>query len=362
MEIKNRKFVFTLLHIAAWIFVFILPLYFFNSAWARNSSFLGRYYVSAFIYGFIFYLNYILLVPGLYLSNKRGYYFLLVTVIIIGLYFVEGYLTRHLFSSTETELQIQELLKQFSAEHNLSKPPFGQLHLFNYLLVSILISGFSIGLRIAERYDRQEKQEKDLEKTKLVTELTFLKNQVSPHFFFNTLNNIYSLIEINSQDAQKSVLQLSKLMRYLLYESDQPLVSLSRELEFMNNYIELMKLRLSKKVDLKVSFPELKIDFRIPPLLFIPFLENAFKHGVSYKEKCFIHISLHIHEETLAFDCSNRIVDNENGKEKLFTGIGLENVKKRLDLLYPDQSELKLDQSANVFQVSLRIRGLKKAA
>ena len=355
IRLENRKNVFALLHIVAWIIVFILPLYFFNSEWARNSSFLGRYYVSACIYGLVFYLNYFLLVPRIYFGRKKGYYFIIAAAVIVTLFFVEGYLTRHIFHETSVESQVQEMLRNFASEHNLSRPPFGQMHLLNFMLVCILISGFSIGLRTSEKYSFQERQQKELEKVRLSTELAFLKNQVSPHFFFNTLNNIYSLIEIDKNNAQEAILKLSKLMRYLLYESEQGVVKLDQEIEFMNNYIDLMKLRLSNKVDLQISFPDSSNGIMIPPLLFIPFIENAFKHGISYKEKSFIHISLMIQQEDIYFECSNSIVSNGDSKNSPFSGIGLENVSKRLNLLFPDKHNIKLSQTDSVFNIKLMI-------
>ncbi len=355
-RIQSRRNVFTLLHIVAWIIVFILPLYFFASEWARNSSFLYRYYVSACVYGLLFYLNYFLLVPKLYFNKKRSYYLIVTAVVITLLFFVEGFLTTHLFHQTTTEKEVQAMLQNFAAQHNLSRPPFGQFHLFQFILVSILITGFSIGLRISEKYSQQEKHQKELEKVRLSTELAFLKNQVSPHFFFNTLNNIYSLIQINSDDAQKAVLKLSKLMRYLLYESEQGAVKLEQEIDFMNNYIDLMKLRLSNKVDLQVKFPDQSNGLMIPPLLFIPFIENAFKHGISYKEKSFIHISLAVCPEDILFECSNSTLNSAENRDSQFSGIGLDNVSKRLNLLFPEKHEMELNQADNVFNVRLKIR------
>ena len=171
------------------------------------------------------------------------------------------------------------------------RPPFRQIHIINYGFTSVFLIFFSLGLRVMERHSQIEKLQKDLEKEKLNSELAFLKNQISPHFFFNTLNNIYSLIGINAEDSQKAVLKLSKLMRYLLYESEKGDSKLSTEIEFMNNYIDLMKLRMNEKVALNVSLPADYDDRSIPPLLFIPFIENAFKHGISYREKSFIEIS-----------------------------------------------------------------------
>jgi len=198
-----------------------------------------------------------------------------------------------------------------------------------------------------------EKQRKELEKERLNSELAFLKNQISPHFFFNTLNNIYSLVQINTDDAQKSILKLSKLMRYLLYETEHGNIQLSQEIEFMMNYLDLMKLRLTQKVELNVSFPVKYKDISIPPLLFIPFIENALKHGVSYRDRSFIHILMEVNDQEIIFSCSNSIVTKT--EETADSGIGLENIKKRLALLFPLKHSLKITQADASFQVDLRI-------
>jgi LytS/YehU family sensor histidine kinase len=207
-----------------------------------------------------------------------------------------------------------------------------------------------------ERNDAIEKRQKELEKEKLNSELAFLKNQISPHFFFNTLNNIYSLIGINTGDAQNAVLKLSKLMRYLLYDSEQGLSQLSSEIDFMNNYIDLMRLRMNEKVNLRVNFPSKYENTAIPPLLFIPFIENAFKHGISYREKSFIDIGMEVGKEWITFISRNSIVKpmEETGTER--SGIGLDNVTKRLNLLYPGKHELTIDRENAIFYVLLKIK------
>jgi LytS/YehU family sensor histidine kinase len=203
------------------------------------------------------------------------------------------------------------------------------------------------------RYQENEKKRKELEKEKLSSDLAFLKSQVSPHFFFNTLNNIYSLTEINTKEAQNAILQLSKLMRYLLYDSEKGETKLSSEINFMKNYIELMRLRLSDKVSLTFSFPEEYNDIDFPPLLFISFIENAFKHGISYREPSNIHIGLQQQNDAIHFICKNSIGrKNENGDE---SGIGLDNIKKRLALLFPDNHQLSIVQTEKTFEVDLMI-------
>ena len=232
---------------------------------------------------------------------------------------------------------------------------FWQLRALGFFFIASLIWGFSFGLAILRKWSQTEKERKELEKEKLNSELAFLKNQVSPHFFFNTLNNIYSLIGIDANDAQEAVLKLSKLMRYLIYESEQGQSKLSDEVRFMANYIDLMKLRISAKVELNVSMPENCCDLNVPPLLFIPFVENAFKHGISYREQSFINIRMFIDETKITFSVQNSIGTSSQAEDGQYGGIGLENVKKRLALLYPDTHSLKIEHTSDTFLVELQL-------
>jgi LytS/YehU family sensor histidine kinase len=227
--------------------------------------------------------------------------------------------------------------------------------LYNFFVTSVLVTGISLGLKFSDRYTEQEKRRKEIEKEQLNTELAFLKNQINPHFFFNTLNNIYSLVQTNVNDGQKAILQLSKLMRYLLYETDKECVPISREIDFMKIYIELMRLRLTPKIDLQVSFPDSYPDVKISPLIFLPFIENAFKHGISNRTFSFIHIGMNVTNSETEFTCSNSLAAGNGLSLDGGSGIGLENVKKRLSLLYPDRHKLTIDNDEKVFAVKLII-------
>jgi LytS/YehU family sensor histidine kinase len=213
----------------------------------------------------------------------------------------------------------------------------------------------SLGLSLLERQSKIEKMQEEMEKAKLNAELALLKSQISPHFFFNTLNNIYSLSTINPEDSRTAILKLSKMMRYLLYDSEEGDTKLSNEIELMTNYIELMKLRLDENYDLRVKFPDEYEDFRIPPLLFIPFIENAFKHGVSFREDSFIDIFMAISDNIIIFRSFNSLSGSaaETGLES--SGIGLNNVRKRLDLLFPGKYNLHLNKTESTFEVLLKI-------
>jgi LytS/YehU family sensor histidine kinase len=162
------------------------------------------------------------------------------------------------------------------------------------------------------------------------------------------------LIGIDGPTAQESVLKLSKLMRYLLYESENGQTMMSHEIDFMNNYIDLMKLRINQKVDLQISFPKGFPDFEIPPLLFVPFIENAFKHGVSYRDPSFIHMRMDINDKQIKFISRNSNTSVQN-PDLRHSGIGLDNVRKRLGLLFPEKHVLKIENASAFFNVELTI-------
>jgi len=351
-----------LLHILVWAILLGIPLYFFQR-WDVGKDFIWIYYLGNVFNGIIFYSNYLILVPKFFFKSKLRY-FLSVLVLLTILYFVSDQTNEFVFKhvpgrdNTEaTKSQNPDKIKPGPPNNGVDhgRPPFREMHLFNYMGSALFLIFLSIGMRVLERHSQTEKLQKELEREKLDSELAFLKNQISPHFFFNTLNNIYSLISINAEDSQKAVLKLSKLMRYLLYDSEHGDTKLSNEIDFMTNYIDLMKLRMNDKIRLSVAFPEKYVDVNIPPLIFIPFIENAFKHGISYREKSFIDISMTSVENSLSFRCTNSIVRTREESEPGHSGIGMENVTKRLNLLFPGKHDLKINKSDREFEVLLQI-------
>jgi hypothetical protein len=351
-----------LLHILVWAILLGIPLYFFQR-WDVGKDFIWIYYLGNLFNGIIFYSNYLVLVPRFFFKNPKYKYYLSVLILLTCLYFASDQTNEFVFKHVPGRENIEEIQrhndeKKGPPDHgkDLGRPPFREMHLFNYMGSALFLIFLSIGMRVLERASQTEKLQKELEKEKLNSELAFLKNQISPHFFFNTLNNIYSLISINPEDSQKAVLKLSKLMRYLLYDSEHGDTKLSNEIDFMNNYIDLMKLRMNNKISLNVVFPEKYEDKNIPPLIFIPFIENAFKHGISYREKSFIDISLTTDENSLLFRCVNSKVKAREENEPGHSGIGMENVTKRLNLLFPGKHELKINESDKEFEVLLQIK------
>ena len=228
--------------------------------------------------------------------------------------------------------------------------PF-MLPFLNNFIIAVLLVGFNVAVKLLFQSIRDEHQLKELEKHNLQTELAYLKHQINPHFFMNTLNNIHALIDLDTEKAKETVLELSKMMRYVLYDSSQATISMEKEIQFLNNYIDLMKLRYTDKVSINLSLPEVVPSVKIPPLLFISFLENAFKHGISYQQESYINFSLLVDEKEIQCLVSNSNCDQVTRQQ----GIGLENVRKRLNLLYPDNYTLEIDSTEKEYNVLLII-------
>jgi len=238
------------------------------------------------------------------------------------------------------------------------RPPlmFGQHDLVS-LIILILMMGMNVGVKLffRQRGDRQKME--DLEKQNLEQQLEYLKYQINPHFFMNTLNNIHALVDIDSERAKQTIIELSHLMRYILYETNQPTVSLRRELTFVRHFLKLMKLRFDESVTLTYEEPDSAasgLEVGIPPLLLLTFIENAFKHGISHREPSFIDIKMTFEDKQLHFHCANSNFSSVSMRAQQ-GGVGLENVKKRLQLIYPNNHTLNIVPTDQVFTVDLWI-------
>lgn len=230
--------------------------------------------------------------------------------------------------------------------------------LFGYMvLFHLLILFFAIGYRLARDWFKNEKINRQIQEEKLQTELDFLKSQINPHFLFNTLNNLFAEARKHKIDSlSNGIAKLSHIMRYMIYDSNVEFVSLGKEVEYLRSYIELQMLRISKDdpFDLKMDIGEIDSNVSIAPILFIPFVENAFKHGVKLEEGSFIHIALSVENGILTFKVENSQANNSNVIEH--SGIGLSNIRRRLSLIYPDRHELDVETSVETFKVVLTIK------
>ena len=231
-------------------------------------------------------------------------------------------------------------------------PAFVGEHDIVAIVILILMFGVNLGIKGYFKSRRDQKKLIALEKKNLEQQLEYLKYQINPHFFMNTLNNIHALVDIDPEKAKDTILELSKMMRFVLYEGDKRGVPLNREFDFIRNYVTLMRLRYTDKVKISVDLPTETPDKLVPPLMLITFIENAFKHGISYQHESFIDVKVGIEHERLRFQCRNSKADKPNQEKG---GVGLANVKQRLHLLYDNNFTLNIQDEPDIYNVELTI-------
>lgn len=318
-----RKFIF---HFLPWLILLISPLLWID--WRHThipwQKFLFKHTLNLGFNLLVFYLNYYVWVSQLLVKKKYRAFIgrnLAFFVPLLGvLYLCYG----------------QILSGQFLVDDGHAYEPPIFLILFGDSLAFSLSAGMASAIRVTQQLQTEKDRYQEMENEHLKSELMYLKYQLQPHFFFNTLNNIYALIDLAPKMAQDNVLRLSRLMRYILYRSDEMAVPLADEIQFLQNYVELMRLRYARHVQVDMEFPK-EQGLRVPPLLLIPLLENAFKHGVDARQSSFIQLSLRLEENWLCFEVKNSLFP-KNENDKSGSGIGLENLSKRLELFYPDQN------------------------
>ena len=220
------------------------------------------------------------------------------------------------------------------------------------VVVLILMLGANLGIKAYFHSREDRKRLAELEHENLEHQLEYLRYQINPHFFMNTLNNIHALVDIDPEKAKDTILELSKMMRFVLYEGNKQGVPLSREMDFIRNYVTLMQLRYTDKVCITLDLPSEVPDRQIPPLILITFIENAFKHGISYKNESFIEVKTVVEDDKLRFSCRNSKSEKSNVEKG---GVGLANVRKRLHLLYGNNYALSIHNGADVYSVELSL-------
>ena len=224
------------------------------------------------------------------------------------------------------------------------------------LSIGLLIIGFNSGIKVFARWSTESEERSEKERYYLSTELAYLKQQVSPHFFMNTLNNIHALIDIDSERAKDAIVKLSHMMRYLLYETETDKVPLSKEIEFIDSYIELMRLRYDEaNLSIEVKYTENTKPVYVPSLLFLPLIENAFKHGVNTKMQSFVSIEFDVENDRLLFKIKNTNFPKTATGFNEASGIGLENIRKRLALIYGEDYIFHIQSDDKIFNISLSI-------
>lgn len=339
-----------LVYLIIWLVVFLMPVFMSGSGYRFNWQRIGFEWLRILPFLLIFILHNFVFFPLLFFKNRRIAYFLVtfLTIVLISLLWVWG----DRFLNSRAGIMPEPPPGRFLQHQNLPflvRPWF--VNLSNSILVSVLVVGFNAAIKLTTIWQDEEQKNRILEKEKLQAELAFLRNQVSPHFFMNTLNNIHALIDVDGKNAKESIVKLSRLMRYLLYDSDKGETTLQKEVEFIKNYVDLMKLRVVSDVNIELSFPEKITEVRIPPLLFVSLVENAFKYGVSYREKSFIGIFIRLKENKLYFRITNSNHRNKSAEVK--GGLGLKNLKKRLELIYGSNFLLETSKDDDVFETHI---------
>ncbi len=389
------------IYVAVWGIVFLFPVV--NVLFATLSGRTPEVHWTGILYFWLeilpffllFLLNDRVLVPRLFFRQKTVAYFvsaILITVVVVGL---ESYLNAPDFRNQDiNELPMRQLppdgirreagpkpgewhpeMKRDSGDTK-ARPlppaiggPRGPRHMDDnrpffpeklipviggpflvHLIIALLMLSFNIAVKLFFKSVRDREKMKEMERDNLQSELEYLKYQINPHFFMNTLNNIHALVDIDTEKAKKVIMELSKLMRYMLYETDKCTVLLIKEVHFLQHYIELMRIRYPESIRINFDLPENTNEVRVPPLLFVSFVENAFKHGVSYQKDSFISVKLEVEGDEILFNCSN---SNFGKCEDQYHGIGLENIRKRLQLLFGDRYTLSINETETSFDVLL---------
>ncbi len=327
------------IHILAWAIFFAFPLLMDSTSEGIHWGKYLRHLVFLMMFFIIFYANYWVLVPKFLLKKEHSRY-LIYNIILI--FAVVSFL--HLWYMP----YLQEYIwREGRPESTHSVPPPRWAFVAKDCIVFVFMAGLGTVIRLSMQWQKAETARQEAEQNRVEAELNNLRNQLNPHFLLNTLNNIYALIAFDTDKAQQAVQDLSKLLRHVLYENRGTFVPLCKEIDFMRNYIELMRIRLVKGVNLSIDIEVAKeSQTPIAPLLFISLIENAFKHGISPTEPSFISIT--ISERDGWVEC--KIVNSNHPKNRLDksgSGIGLEQVRKRLELLYPKRYKWEKGVSEN---------------
>lgn len=341
-----------LVYAIIWLVVFLMPVFLSYSNYGYDWQRTGLEWFRVVPFCLIFLLHNFLFFPKYFEQDKRLIYFVLTIATVL---FISGtwiFIGRTLNPAAEViPLQRREMFPGLHNPPDQIKPWY--VNMVNNVLVSILVIGFNAAIKLMVKWQKEEQKNRILEKEKLQAELAFLRNQVSPHFFMNTLNNIHALIDIDSENAKEVIVKLSRLMRYLLYDSEEGKTTLGTELEFIKSYVELMKLRLLPNIEINLIFPKEIPDIQIPSLLFISLIENAFKYGISYRGNSFIEIEMKIGTDALDFKIRNSVHHHEQREGA--GGLGLSNLKKRLELLFENNFTFTTDERDSIFEARIII-------
>lgn len=328
-----------MLHVVFWAVLFSLPSLLRSRGDnhpgpPESAGFLYQYIINWLTWIALFYLNAYVLIPRFIAKGKFGQYTISLVPVFATLIFINW-------------LSFTLLVPERSFR-------FGGF-VFFYIFPCLFFLACSTVWTMFRDKLRSDRLSKEKETENLKTELAFLRSQVSPHFMFNVLNNMVALARKKSDLLEPSLIKLSSLLRYMLYETDEEKVLLEKEIEYLQSYIDLQVQRFGKKVKVNVEMNEFDASYFIEPMLLIPFVENAFKHGTSSVQNAEINIELKAKDNLLQFMVSNSYENNVNEIKDKTSGIGLQNVQRRLKLLYPNMHTLLICDKDKKFVISLQL-------
>lgn len=374
-QLKN---VSLFIHAVGWLIVISLTTLFMSESRSIADILFGSYlWLFFLIYIVLFYINILWLIPAFFFRRKFYAYFGIVVCLLIAIAIIKPFdrlvFERNRESNTRFERpdfepppprvdrppNFEEFTKpppEFLREPERKRGPRETGKKIDVISIFLfgLIWALGMALKINERWRESEQRAVRAEADKANAELSFLKAQINPHFLFNTLNNIYSLAVTNNKATAASIMKLSQIMRYVTDEVSEDFVPLQSEIECISNYIDLQKLRLSKKTSVVFEVSGNTEIKRISPLLLMTFVENAFKHGISNHENAIIEIKISADTQTIRFDCKNTLFATSRKVER--TGIGLANTRQRLAHLYKDKYTLAIHDISDFYQVELIIK------
>lgn len=355
-----------LIYIGLWLPVIIAPIAYMFLAYLGEGAFHrnGLWHFAKFIFpfGILFFIHHFLLVDKLFMRDRLKAYFIAVVCLLGAFVIINNLNIIQDFHYDRGKFGNREMHNSPPKEIRHGPPPPQMLHkkhihgpapLAMDFCIALLLVGANLSVALFLKYIKEKERNANMEKARLQQELKYLKAQLNPHFFMNMLNNIHGMVEIDPPAAQETIMDLSHLMRYVLYEGAKEYIPLSTETDFITTYITLMRKRYSTKkisIDLRLPPPQQTGKILLPPLLFIVIIENAFKHGVSYLQHSSFFISMDIDSRNIRFFCRNsRFVRPDNKK---YSGIGLKNLRKRLDLLYGQNYSLEIDESNETIYIA----------
>lgn len=355
----NKMALFAFFHLVGWGLFIYLTAPMTNRAERPPEDIIHWIFIVSYLFLILyFYCNSNFLVPH-YLSKKRLWAFIGITVLayILFCFVIPSIFQQYFLPEMHFKPGMPPRHPDFHSPENRRMNPFGIIRHFElysrssqFLIVFII----STGLKVISQWFSEKQRLQELEKSMVQAELSFLKSQIHPHFLFNSLNSIYVLALSKDDKAPEAILSLSEFLRFVTTESNRHSILLDKEVKMVEEYIHLQNLRVSEKFELRFNKEGDFTDWMIMPLTFLPFIENAFKYGISSHLNCYIHIDIKVDNGIMDFTCDNSVISEKN-EFNFSAGVGLDNIRKRLELVYPGRYSLAIETKDVVFHVALQI-------